>query len=352
MAPPAARPSFGKGKEEGADTAVLREGSNGDSGGGRRLLFFVTQDEAGLRLDLYLAGKETGLSRAQIQKAIQEQRVVVDGEAAKAGRKVKAGQEVGLYIPAPRPAGLVAQAIPLNILYEDDFLLVLDKPAGMVVHPAAGHPDGTLVNALLHHCRDLSGIGGELRPGIVHRLDKGTSGLMVVAKSDAAHRSLAGQFKHREVNKTYLAVVYGEPQAEEGRIEAAVGRHPTDRKRMSTRSRRGREALSSWRLRERFGVASLLEVRIETGRTHQIRVHLAALGHPVVGDAVYGGAGRFRTVGEAPLRKALEAMRRPALHAWRLSFLHPETGERLEFTAEPPPDLKGLCDALRGRGDE
>ena len=290
------------------------------SGGGQHHRFTVPPGEGGLRLDCYLAGKEPGLSRAQIQKAVAEGRVRVNDRPAKAGRKVKAADIIAISIPEAQPSGVAPEAIPLTILYEDASLLVVDKPAGMVVHPAAGHPGGTLVNALLHHCRDLSGIGGVLRPGIVHRLDKDTSGLLVAAKSDAAHRGLAGQFKRHEVAKTYQALVYGDPQTDGGRIEAAVGRHPTDRKRMSTTSRRGRSAVSVWRVRERFGCAALLEVAIETGRTHQIRVHLTALGHPVVGDTVYGGAGRIRSVGDAEVRARMKAMERQALHAWRLGF--------------------------------
>jgi 23S rRNA pseudouridine1911/1915/1917 synthase len=229
---------------------------------------------------------------------------------------------------------------------------VIDKPAGMVVHPAAGHSGGTLVNALLHHCRDLSGIGGVLRPGIVHRLDKGTSGLLVVAKSDEVHRGLSAQFKRHEVKKDYLALVYGDPKTDGGRIEAAVGRHPTDRKRMSTQSRRGRTAVTIWRVRERYGVAALLEVDIETGRTHQIRVHLTDLGYPVVGDRVYGGAGRIRTVGDPAARSRMKALDRQALHAWRLAFTHPVTAEKMKFSSPLPEDVAGLCAFLRKRGEE
>jgi 23S rRNA pseudouridine1911/1915/1917 synthase len=319
------------------------------TGGDREHRFIVPPGEGGDRLDLFLADKEPGLSRAQIQRAVAEGRVLVNGRPAKAGRKVKAADTVAIRIPEARPSGVLPEAIPLTILYEDASLLVIDKPAGMVVHPAAGHPGGTLVNALLHHCRDLSGIGGVLRPGIIHRLDKGTSGLLVVAKSDAAHWGLAGQFKRHEVKKTYQALVYGDPRAEGGRIEAAVGRHPTDRKRMSTHSRRGREAISVWRVRERFGPAALLEVDIETGRTHQIRVHLTELGHPVVGDAVYGGAGRARSIGDAAVRARVKAMDRQALHAWRLSFTHPVTGEAMSFSSPLPEDIAGLCAFLRGR---
>jgi 23S rRNA pseudouridine1911/1915/1917 synthase len=319
------------------------------AGAERHHCFTVQPEEGGLRLDLFLAGKEPELSRAQIQRAVAEGRVWVNDRPTKAGRRMKAADIIAISIPEAQPSGVAPEAIPLKILYEDTSLLVVDKPAGMVVHPAAGHPGGTLVNALLHHCRDLSGIGGVLRPGIVHRLDKGTSGLLVVAKSDTAHRGLAGQFKRHEVAKTYQAIVYGDPQADGGRIEAAVGRHPTDRKRMSTASRRGRSAVSVWRVRERFGCAALLEVEIETGRTHQIRVHLTALGHPVVGDPIYGGAGRVPGIGDAAVRARVKAMERQALHAWRLSFVHPSTGETMRFTSPPPEDMAALCAFLRGR---
>ncbi len=317
--------------------------------GGTLHRFVVAPEEAGLRLDLFLAKKEPGLSRSQIQRAVAEGRVLVNDRPGKAGRKVKAADVVAISIPEARPSEATPEAIPLTILYEDSSLLVVDKPAGMVVHPAAGHAGGTLVNALLHHCSDLSGIGGVLRPGIVHRLDKGTSGLLVAAKSDAAHRGLAGQFKRREVKKTYLALVYGNPREDGGRIDAAVGRHPTDRKRMSTTVRRGRPAATLWRVRERFASAALLEVDIETGRTHQIRVHLTDLGYPVVGDTVYGGTGRIRNVADTAVRARIKALDRQALHAWRLSFTHPVTGESLSFSSPLPADMADLIEWMRAR---
>lgn len=323
--------------------------------GERQARFTVAPEEEGARLDLFLAGKEPGLSRAQIQRAVAEGRVTVNGRPARAGRRVKVGDALALCIPAPRPSEVLPEEILLQILYEDPFILVIDKPAGMVVHPAAGHQGGTLVNALLHHCRDLSGIGGVVRPGIVHRLDMETSGLLVVAKSDESHRGLAGQFKRHEVAKTYQAIVYGDPKTDGGRIEAPVGRHPTDRKKMSTKSRRGKGAVTVWRVRERFGVASLLEVDIETGRTHQIRVHLTELGHPVVGDKVYGGAGRIRTIEDSAVRAGIKALQRQALHAWRLSFAHPVTGEKMRFSSPLPEDIAALRAFLRervGRGGD
>ena len=321
----------------------------GSSDDGHRHRFIVASGEEGLRLDLFLTKKVPEISRAQIQRAVAEGRVLVNDRPIKAGRKVKAADVVAISIPEARPSEAMPEAIPLTILYEDSSLLVIDKPAGMVVHPAAGHAGGTLVNALLHHCRDLSGIGGVLRPGIVHRLDKGTSGLMVVAKSDAAHRGLADQFKRREVKKTYLAMVYGNPREDEGRIEASVGRHPRDRKKMSTTAPRGRPAVTHWCVRERFASAALLEVDIETGRTHQIRVHLTDLGYPVVGDTVYSGTGRIRNVADTAVRAGIKALDRQALHAWRLSFTHPVTGEALRFCSPLPKDMADLIALMHGR---
>jgi len=233
------------------------------------------------------------------------------------------------------------------IISEDEDLLVVDKPAGMVVHPAAGHFQDTMVNAILYHCQNLSGIGGILRPGIVHRLDKGTSGLLAVAKSDEAHHGLAGQFKRHEVKKTYTALVYGNPKEDEGQIDLPVGRHPVDRKKMSTKSRRSKEALTTWKVQERFGVATMLDVHIMTGRTHQIRVHLSALGLPVIGDSVYGNPKRADAVHNTFVRSKLKTMKRQALHAAKIGFVHPVTCREMMFSSPLPDDMADLADFLR-----
>ncbi|MGV8078995.1 MAG: RluA family pseudouridine synthase [Syntrophales bacterium] len=309
----------------------------------------VAGGDEDVRLDVYLAGRDVGLSRSQIRKAVEEGRVLVDGRRVKAGYRLRAGETVELAIPEAAPSSVQAEDIPLSIAFEDEHLLVVDKPAGMVVHPAAGHSRGTLVHALLHHCRDLSGIGGVLRPGIVHRLDRDTSGLLLVAKTDEAHRGLTTQFRDRRIDKTYLALVLGTPRTETGEILLPVGRHPADRKKMSTRSSRGREAVTRWRVRERFGSVTLLEVDLLTGRTHQIRVHLSSQGHPVVGDAVYGRSGLLKSVTDTETRSILRGVKRQALHAARIAFRHPVHGTFLSFQSPLPEDMAGLCEALRGR---
>ena len=288
---------------------------------------------AGQRLDQALA-QLAGVPRAQAQRWIEAGRVAVDGgHAARPSQRVVAGSEIAVDPPEVAPLAAQPEAIPLVILHEDADLIVIDKPAGLVVHPAPGHASGTLVNALLHHCRDLAGIGGVLRPGIVHRLDRGTSGVLVAAKRDAAHSALAAQFKDHSIERIYHALVRGVPSADTGHVQRAIGRHPTDRKRMSVRTRSGRAAETNWRVTRRFaksGIA-LLEVRPATGRTHQIRVHLTSAGLPIVGDPVYGRGGEsFGLV-------------RPALHAAVLGFTHPSSGERLRFEAPLPADF---ADAL------
>jgi 23S rRNA pseudouridine1911/1915/1917 synthase len=298
----------------------------------------VGPELAGKRLDVALARLEPTLSRAQVQRLIEQGEVTVAGGVAKPAHKLRAGERIEGRVPEPVPATVAAQEIPLAILHEDADLVVVDKPAGMVVHPAAGHAQGTLVNALLHHCRDLSGVGGQLRPGIVHRIDKDTSGVLVVAKHDRAHRFLAAQWKQHSIDREYLAFVRGAPRADSGTVDAPIGRHPTDRKRMSTRARVSRSAVTHWRVEERLRGATLLRVRLETGRTHQIRVHMASIGLPLLGDPVYGGG------------RALPSARgiaRQALHATLLGFTHPTTGERMRFESPLPADLLALREALR-----
>jgi 23S rRNA pseudouridine1911/1915/1917 synthase len=306
----------------------------------------VPDDSESVRLDRFLASMLPEHSRSQIQRLIKDGHVQVAARAAKANQSVKTGQAVTIDIPEPTDPIPQAEALPLPILYQDKDLIVVDKPAGMVVHPAAGHESGTLVNALLHHVHDLSGIGGEKRPGIVHRLDRGTSGLMVVAKNDAAHEELARQFHDREVEKEYLALVWGEVMAGR-RIDAPIGRDPNDRKKMSAASlrvRRSRSAVTRIVRAEHFGPAlTLAQVAIHTGRTHQIRVHLSAIGHPIVGDAVYGGVHR-RVPGDLRMLTHLE---RPFLHAAHLVFKHPEDGRTMDFTSALPADLQTVLDEVR-----
>ncbi len=302
----------------------------------------VTDDGDGVRLDRFLVSVLAEHSRSQIQRLIKDGHVQVGGRPAKANQAVKTGQLVAVHAPAPIDPVPRPEALPLPILYQDEDLIVVDKPAGMVVHPAAGHEGGTLVNALLHHVTDLSGIGGEKRPGIVHRLDRGTSGLMVVAKHDIAHEELARQFHDREVEKEYVALVWGEVQAGR-RIDAPIGRDPADRKKMSARARRSREAVTRITKAQHFGrVLTLAHVAIHTGRTHQIRVHLSAIGHPIVGDSLYGGIHR-RVPGDL---RAVSHLDRPFLHAARLAFTHPTEGRRMEFESPLPDDLQRVLDQL------
>jgi 23S rRNA pseudouridine1911/1915/1917 synthase len=304
----------------------------------------VPDDSDGLRLDVFLVSVMGDRSRSQIQRLIKEGAVRVGTGAAKSNQAVKTGQDITVDVPEPVDPVPQPEAIELPILYQDSDLMVVDKPAGMVVHPAAGHDSGTLVNALLHHADDLSGIGGERRPGIVHRLDRGTSGLMVVAKNDRAHEELSRQFHDREVEKEYVALVWGVVQAGR-RIDAPIGRDPGNRKKMSARVRRSREAVTRIVRAEHLGPVTLARVAIHTGRTHQIRVHLSAIGHPVVGDALYGGLHR-RVGGDV---RAVSRLTRPFLHAAHLVFTHPTDGRRMAFTSELPADLQTALDDIRER---
>ncbi len=306
----------------------------------------VESSAAGRRLDVFLAERLPGCSRSFAAELIAGHAVQVDGQSRKPGYRVKAGEIVTGSVPAPQPSGFLPEAIPLNILYEDQHLVVVNKPAGLVVHPAPGHYSGTLVNALLYHCPDLAGIGAELRPGIVHRLDKDTSGTLVVAKNAFALERLAAQFKARTVRKDYLALVHERMAAAAGAIRLPIGRHPVDRKRMSTRSRSPREAETSWRVERRLDGFSLLRVQLHTGRTHQIRVHCAAIHHPIVGDPVYAHRRAAPALIQGPARFLLAGVRRQMLHAWRLEFTHPHTGERRTFESPLPADMLELIAAL------
>jgi len=304
--------------------------------------FIVPSDAEGARLDVFLVSVVGDRSRSQIQRLIKDGHVRVSGGAPNSNQSVRTGQGVAVAVPEPIEARARPEALPLPIVYQDHDLIVVDKPAGMVVHPAAGHASGTLVNALLHHVGDLSGIGGEKRPGIVHRLDRGTSGLMVVAKHDAAHDELSRQFRDREVEKEYIALVWGTVQAGR-RIDAPIGRDPVQRKKMSARARRSRSAVTRIVRAEPLSPAlTLVHVAIHTGRTHQIRVHLSAIGHPVVGDALYGGV-RRRMPGDL---RAVAHLERPFLHAARLAFVHPTDGRRMEFESPLPADLQRVLDEL------
>ena len=344
-------------------------------------LFHAGEDDAGLRLDQYLVSRLPNVSRVRVQQLIEQGKVLVNERAAKASLKLKGTEQIEITGPVEvAPLKAFAEDIPLSVIYEDNDLAVVDKPAGMVVHSSSGGADdprnrGTLVNALLFRFRKLSQLGGELRPGIVHRLDKETSGLMVVAKNDVAHRKLVERFSSRRVRKTYLALVHNWPKAQSGSVTDAIGRDPRNRTRMSVDGIEARTAVSHYKVLERlltpYGRFALMEVRIETGRTHQIRVHLASIGHPVVGDTLYGApqlllpnalarerrgtavssrtaAKKARTQGAS---QATLSLPRNFLHAAQLSFTHPKSGRPLEFAAPLPEDLQGFLDKLRQTGE-
>ena len=329
--------------------------------------FTTESQDSGQRLDQFLVARLTDVSRARVQQLISEQKVLVNDASAKASLKLRGGECISILGPAERPPlRAIAEEIPLDIRYEDDDLAIINKPAGMMVHAGAGATEdqrnrGTLVNALLHHFATLSAVGGEMRPGIVHRLDKETSGLIVVAKNDEAHRKLAEQFARREVKKTYLALVHGWPKKDAGTISQSISRDRVRRIRMTTRQAGGREAISHYRVMRRldtaFGKFTLLEVKIDTGRTHQIRVHMASLGHPVVGDRLYGAPSEMRTVppsrkergkgGATPLGfSGTISLARNFLHAAELELAHPRSGERIALKSPLPAELQSFLDAL------
>lgn len=311
-----------------------------------KTMFSVSPEDVGQRLDLFLSSRHPLITRSQIQRLIEEGEVKINGKVAKASHKIRETEAVEINIPEPEGIEALPEKIPLDILYEDHDVIVINKPAGMVVHPAAGNYTGTLVNALLDHCKDLSGIGGKLRPGIVHRLDKNTTGVLIAAKSDVAHQSLAEQFKKHSIKRKYVALVHGVIAAEKGKLDAAIGRHLTQRKMMSVKTSRGKAAVTNFKVLSRFDQFTLLELSLETGRTHQIRVHLSSINHPVVGDQVYGGTERISGVKEVKIRKIIRQLGRQALHAKILGFIHPQTGKYLEFQAPVPEDFQKVLDAL------
>lgn len=311
-----------------------------------QLICSISAEQDGARLDRALAALLPGHSRSALARLIEEGNVRIDGlPALKPSLRVSAGQQVEVDILPAAPSAVVSQDLPLVIVFEDDDLVVIDKPPGLVVHPGAGHADETLVNALLFHVKDLSGIGGTVRPGIVHRLDKDTSGVMVIAKNDEAHRALSEAWGTPAVRKDYLAVVYGTPDPARGTIDRAIGRDPRERKRMAVVAG-GRRAVTDYDVVEPLRHASVVRCTLRTGRTHQIRVHLKSIGHPIIGDPLYSGP-QWRGIPDKKLQKAISSFPRQALHAARLVLPHPASGERMEFVAAMPDDLAALVRALR-----
>lgn len=313
----------------------------------KHLSIIFSPENEPLRIDLFLSREMGGESRATVQRLIETGNILVDGRQPRTSLKLKGGERIEVDIPLPTPAKPLAENIALKVLYEDSDLIVIDKAAGMVVHPGAGNCSGTLVNALLAHCSDLAGIGGELRPGIVHRLDKGTSGVLVAAKHDRAHQVLSEQFSVHSVKRIYQALIYGSPSEDAGKIEGIIGRHPTERLRLSGKAKNGKHAITRWKVKERYGRVSLVELRLETGRTHQIRVHLTEAGFPLLGDPLYPDGGRCNNIPDTRLRGIINRLGRQALHARCLGFIHPTSGKYMEFTTEPPEDMQELLSYLR-----
>lgn len=307
--------------------------------------FTAIPSDAKNRLDIFLSQKLPELTRSRIKNLIEGGLVYLNSKPAKAGVKIKTGDKIAITIPLPQVIAAEPEKIQMDILYEDKHIIVINKPPGLTVHPGAGRAKGTLVNALLYHCKDLSGIGGALRPGIVHRIDKDTSGVIIAAKTDKAHQSLSQQFKEHSIKRRYLTIVWGVVKNDEGTIDLPIGRHISERKKMSVRAKRGRRAVTHYRVIKRFNNFTLLEASLETGRTHQIRVHLSAIHHPVAGDPVYGK--KNMPSGLSPkLTMLLKNLKRQALHAQTLGIIHPETKEYLEFTSPLPDDMNTVMRAL------
>jgi len=336
-------------EEDESETGEYQPSTAKESG---EHVFIVTAPQEGQRLDVFLASRITDLSRSQIQRIVGTGSVQVNGAVAKPSYKVSTGDLILLDVPPLRPTEAKPENIPLDIVYEDADVIVLNKQKGLVVHPAPGAETGTLVNALLYHCDDLSGIGGEERPGIVHRIDKDTTGLMMVAKNDVSHNHLQAQYQRRTATRKYMALIWGRPNFQEAIIDAAIGRHPTDRKKMTVvepgSTIAGRPALTHVFVRENLGPITLIECMLQTGRTHQIRVHLSYIGHPVVADALYGGQRRVGSDvrGSELINEYIAGMNGQALHAYSLSFQHPRTEERMTFTLPLPPEMEALVELL------
>lgn len=320
-----------------------------NNGSVREALYLISGKEKDQRIDLFLALREKDLTRSRIQSLIKDRYVQVNGLPVKTGYKLKTNDRVRIIVPPPIPCEIVPQPVDFSLIYEDPWLIVLDKPPGLVIHPAPGHINGTLVHGLLHHCSNLSGVGGVLRPGIVHRLDKDTSGILVVAKNDNTHAGLSSQFKEGRVNKKYIALIHGVMQGQKGEIDMPISRHPVRRKEMAVTKAKGKRALTLWKKLDVIGNRfTLLEVSLKTGRTHQIRVHLSHLGYPIVGDPVYG----FRkTWWDRQCPEALDIARsinRQMLHSMLLGFIHPGTGEYCEFESPVAPDMENIIKGLKG----
>lgn len=309
--------------------------------------FIIQDSDNRKRLDSFLSQQNLPVSRSQIKRLIDTKRIQVNDIYTKAGVRLREGDFIRVSIPEPAPLDLSPENIPLDIIYEDRSIIAINKPPGLVIHPAPGNYSGTLVNALLYHVKDLSGIGGVIRPGIVHRLDKNTSGVIVVAKNDHAHQSLAAQFKKHSITRKYIALVCGNFKEMKGTIASPIGRHVIDRKRMSTKTKKGKEAITHWSVIESFEDFSLLEVSLETGRTHQIRVHLADIQHPIIGDKTYCGKIKFLTLKDDKHRRRLKKLNRQALHAYILGIKHPVDEKYMEFKSPLPEDMKGILDMLR-----
>ncbi len=307
----------------------------------------VTEEYKDKRLDVFLAMQEGTLTRSQVQNAVKDNRVWVNSENQKSSYRINTGDTIKIEIKDPVALKSEPENIPVKIVYEDQWIIVVNKAPGMVVHPACGNYSGTLVNALLFHCKTLSGIGGIIRPGIVHRLDKGTSGIMVVAKNDTAHNSLSIQFKEHSITRKYKALVCGHLKEDSGTIETLIGRHRSDRKKMSTMPRRGRQAITHWRVLENFDRFTLLEASLETGRTHQVRVHFQSIGHSIAGDHVYGSVKQLKEALSKNPDPVIKKIKRPLLHAGYLEFIHPSKNTPMSFNAPIPDDFTAILEAIR-----